>query len=46
MHFQKHKLKDLLPNFNENLSEKENMKNHGYQIVFDRGNLVYIWSKK
>jgi len=44
--FQKHKLKYILSNFNENLSEKENMLNHGYEIFYDRGNLIYIWTKK
>lgn len=39
--FQKHKLKDRLPNFDENLTETENMYNHGYRKIYDCGNLVY-----
>ncbi len=40
---QKHKLKDLLKDkFNQNLSEKENMKKAGYSRLFDCGNMVYI----
>ena len=40
---QKHKLKDLLgeDNFNENLSEAENMKLNGFMKIYDCGNLVY-----
>ena len=39
---QKHKLKNLLnENFNENLSERDNMINNGYRIYYDTGNLVY-----
>lgn len=40
--FQKHKLKDILENFDENLSETQNMLNHGYRQIFDCGNLVYV----
>lgn len=40
--FQKHKLKNILENFNENLSEYENMKNNGYKRIFDCGNLVFV----
>ncbi len=42
--FQKHKLKDLLENFDEELTEKENMKNNKYKIIYDCGMLV--WNKK
>ena len=40
---QKHKLKELLgeENFNEKLSETENMKNNGFIQVFDCGNMVF-----
>ena len=42
MFAQKHKLKNLLnENFNENLSERDNMINNGYRIYYDTGNLVY-----
>jgi hypothetical protein len=37
--FAKHKLKDKLPIFDANLTEKENMSNNGYFIVYDCGNL-------
>ena len=42
LNFQKHKLKNLLENFDENLSEWENMKNNGYKKLFDYGNFVFI----
>lgn len=35
--FQKHKLKDKLLNFAEQLSEWENMKNNGYDRIWDAG---------
>ena len=37
--FQKHKLKDKLEIFDENLTEYENMINNGYLRIFDAGNL-------
>ena len=40
--FQKHKLKDILANFDENMSEKENMFMNGYRLIYDCGNLVYL----
>ena len=39
--YQKHKLKSLLPDFDENLSEAENMFKNGYRRIYDCGNLVY-----
>ena len=39
--YQKHKLKKLLENFDENKTEVENMKANGYNRIFDCGNLVY-----
>ena len=39
---QKHKLKDILKDFDNNLSEHENMLNNGYHRVYDCGNLVYV----
>ena len=39
--YQKHKLKSLLPEFDENLSESENMFKNGYRRIYDCGNLVY-----
>ncbi len=43
MHFQKHKLKDLLKNYHEELSEYENMKLNGYFKIYDSGNKVFSW---
>ena len=42
LNFQKHKLKNLLESFDENLTEWENMKNNGYMRLFDYGNFVFI----
>lgn len=39
--FQKHLLKNKLENFDENKSETENMKNNGFQMIYDCGNLVF-----
>ena len=39
--FQKHKLKNLLDNFDETLSEAMNMEMNGYQKVYDCGNKVF-----
>ena len=41
--FQKHKLKDKLIPFNENLTEYENMKISGYDRVWDCGNYKYTY---
>lgn len=39
---QKHKLKNVLgDNFDPNLTEKQNMLNNGYGIIYDCGNLIY-----
>lgn len=43
--FQKHKLKNILTNFDSKLSESENMFNNGYRRIFDCGNLVYEFRK-
>lgn len=40
--YQKHKLKDILPIFDENLTEYENMLNNGYLRIYDAGNLVLV----
>jgi len=40
--YQKHKLKDKLKSYNENLTEWENMKVNGYDRIWDCGNLVMI----
>lgn len=44
MKFQKHKLKDLLDNYNENDTAELNMLNNGYLRIFDAGNLVLLYS--
>lgn len=41
--FQKHKLKNKLENYDHNLSEDKNMKNNGYNKIYDCGNKVFIW---
>ena len=39
--YQKHKLKNLLENFDESKTEVENMKANGYNRIFDCGNLIF-----
>jgi len=39
--FQKHKLSGLLPIFDENKTEAENMKDNNYLRIYDCGNLVF-----
>lgn len=39
--FMKHLLKDKLDKFDSNLTEWENMKNNGYNKIYDCGNLVF-----
>ena len=39
----KHNLKNILPNFDKNLSEKENMENNGYAKYYTSGNSVWVW---
>ena len=43
--FQKHKLSKLLDNFDENLSEAENMFNNNYRRIYDCGNLKFEYIK-
>jgi hypothetical protein len=43
--FQKHKLKNILPFFDPNLTEVENMKNNGYDRIWDCGSSVWSWKK-
>ena len=40
--FMKHKLKNKLKNFDESLTETENMLNNGYFKLYDFGNFVYV----
>jgi len=39
---QKHKLKNIIENFDEKLTEQQNMLNHGYRVLYDCGNIKYI----
>jgi hypothetical protein len=41
--FQKHKLKDILLTFDENLTANQNLKNNGWNIVWDCGNSVWVF---
>lgn len=43
IHFQKHKLDGLLEKFDPELTEWQNMVDHGYDRIWDCGNDVYIW---
>ena len=42
INFQKHKLEKILENFNNELTELENMFNHNYRLYYDTGNLVFL----
>ena len=42
--YQKHKLKNMLPIFDESKSEVQNMLDNGYHRIFDCGNLVFVKS--
>lgn len=44
--FQKHKLADLLDEFDPALSEWGNMKNNQWDRIWDCGNAVWIWSNQ
>lgn len=44
--FQKHKLPGQLENFDNEISEWENMKNNGWDRIWDCGNLVYEFNQK
>jgi hypothetical protein len=44
--FQKHKLTKLLENYNNKLTEWENMQLNGYDRIFDCGNKKFIWNIK
>ena len=39
--YRKSELPKLLENFDPNLTEKQNMKNHNYTVIWDCGNIVY-----
>ncbi len=42
--FQKHKLINLIEKYNHTLTEWENMKNNGYDRIWDCGSDVFIWN--
>jgi len=44
MNFQKHKLSGILKNFDVNLSEWENMKNNGWDRIWDCGHSKYTFT--
>jgi len=41
--YQKHKLKKILPIYDDSLSEWDNMKLNGYDRIWDCGNDVWLW---
>jgi len=41
--YQKHKLEKLLPIFNKDRTEWENMQDNGYDRIWDCGNDVWLW---
>lgn len=43
--YQKHKLINILDIFDPNITEFENMKNNGYDRIWDCGNAKFIWRK-
>lgn len=45
LNFQKHKLKNILKTFDENLTESENMHLNGYGKIWDCGTTKWKWSK-
>jgi hypothetical protein len=44
--FQKHKLKNKLKIFDENLTEWENMQLNGYDRIWDCGNYRFVWHRE
>lgn len=42
--FQKHRLPKILEDYNETLTEKQNMQNNGWFRIFDCGNVKFTWS--
>jgi len=44
--YQKHKLNCLLENFDPSKTEWQNMQDHGYDRIWDCGNLVYRFTKR
>lgn len=46
INFQKHKLKNILKHYDDNLTEVENMKLNNYYRIFDCGNIKYLYESK
>ena len=46
LQFQKRKLQKILPRFDADLTEWENMQLHGYNRIWDCGNHVFVWNNK
>jgi len=44
--FQKHKLSHRLDEFDESLTEAQNMFNNGYRRLWDAGHFRFIWNCK
>lgn len=44
--YQKHKLEKILEYYNKEYSEFSNMKNNGFDRIWDCGNNVYVWPAK
>ena len=44
MRYQKHKLSNILPLFDESKSEWQNMSDNGFDRIWDCGNSVYVWN--
>lgn len=44
--YRKSELPKLLDHFDETKTEYENMKSHGFDCIYDCGNLVYEWKNK
>lgn len=42
VHFQKHKLSKILPQFDSSATEIQNMLNNGYRLLYDCGEHVYV----
>lgn len=42
--FQKHKLKNILPTYDNMLPESVNMFNNGYRRIWDAGNWKFLWT--
>jgi len=43
--FQKHKLKNILPKFNELLTERENMNLNGFYRIYDAGHQKWLYER-